>query len=320
MLVDALRYYLTAISPETKDSEFTWKGFQDSVNNELVAIFGNFVNRTFVLMHKLCKGKVPTLHADSLDATDNKVFEEILNTKQKIENLLEQYKFRDALFEVIDLARKGNKYLQEKEPWKKVSSEELPTTSDRKSIDNTLHICLQLTANLSIFINPFLPSTAQKMIRLMKVVDKMLGWENAGKPKLLSIGYSLRAPELLFRKIEDEEVMMQVEKLKAASNHLEKNNKVTNMEESKSEISNLKSEIIYDDFAKLDLRVGTIVSAEKVEKADKLLKLEVDLGFEKELLFQGLPYILNLKILLVNRWWLWPIWLQEKCVALKAME
>jgi len=301
MLVDALRYYLTAISPETKDSEFTWKGFQDSVNNELVAIFGNFVNRTFVLMHKLCKGKVPTLHADSLDATDNKVFEEILNTKQKIENLLEQYKFRDALFEVIDLARKGNKYLQEKEPWIVAKKrEELQKVSPPAgggdpiaiglgaSIDNTLHICLQLTANLSIFINPFLPSTAQKMIRLMKVVDKMLEWENAGKPKLLSIGYSLRAPELLFRKIEDEEVMMQVEKLKAAINTLEKNNKVTNMEEPKSEISNLKSEIVYDDFAKLDLKVGTILSAEKVEKADKLLKLEVDLGFEKRIVVSGI--------------------------------
>ncbi|MEJ7822334.1 MAG: methionine--tRNA ligase, partial [Chitinophagaceae bacterium] len=301
MLVDALRYYLTAISPETKDSEFTWRGFQDSVNNELVAILGNFVNRTFVLMHKLCKGKVPTLHADSLDATDNKVFEEILNTKQKIENLLEQYKFRDALFEVIDLARKGNKYLQEKEPWKKVSSDELPTTSDRKSIDNTLHICLQLTANLSIFINPFLPSTAQKMIRLMKVVDKMLEWENAGKPKLLSIGYSLRAPELLFRKIEDEEVKRQAEKLQAASGKLENKNinsqKMVEKNETKasSEVSpkggdleGAKSEIIYDDFAKLDLRVGTIVSAEKVEKTDKLLKLEVDLSFEKRIVVSGI--------------------------------
>ncbi|MBA3673546.1 MAG: methionine--tRNA ligase, partial [Chitinophagaceae bacterium] len=223
---DVLRYVLCANAPETKDNDFTWKDFQDKTNGELVAIFGNFVNRTFVLMHKLCKGKVPKLHEEILDVTDKKMLSEFELTKSNIENLLEQYKFRDALFEVIDLARKGNKYLQEKEPWKKASSDKLQVTSEENQnlIDNALHVCLQLTANLAIFINPFLPVTSGKMIHMMKVVDKMLEWENAGKTKLLSVGYTLRAPELLFRKIEDEEVKRQVVKLQAASGNLQNKN------------------------------------------------------------------------------------------------
>src|SRR6185436_9611446 len=153
------------------------------------------------------------------------MMQEFSNTKLKIEKLLDQYKFRDALFEVIDLARKGNRYLQEKEPWKKASelerlalggkdhSSQSAADNLQKGIDNSLHICLQLMANLAIFINPFLPFTAKKMIHMMKVVDKMLDWKNAGKTKLLSIGYSLRPPELLFRKIEDAEIALQIEKL-----------------------------------------------------------------------------------------------------------
>ena len=286
MMVDALRYYLTAIAPETKDSEFTWKGFQDAVNSELVSIFGNFVNRAFVLMHKLCKGKVPPLHVDVLDEKDKQLFEEIQTTKTKIENLIESYKFRDALYEVIDLARKGNKYLQEKEPWKKVSAEGT-TEEDQKLIDNCLHVCLQLTANLAVFINPFLPNTSKKMLSMMKVVDKMLEWENAGKTKLLSVGYSLREPQLLFRKIEDTEVAEQIEKLKVKSKMMEENKATTDNGQPTTEVQ-LKPEIQFDDFAKLDLRVATILSAEKVAKADKLLKLEVDLGFEKRTIVSGI--------------------------------
>ena len=215
-MVDALRYYLTAIAPETKDSEFTWKGFQDAVKGELVDVFGNFVNRAFVLMHKLCKGKVPPLHADVLDDADKNLLKEISKTKANIENLIEGYKFRDALYEVIDLARKGNKYMQDKQPW--IVAKTLEANPEgQKLIDNCLHICLQLTANLAVFINPFLPFAAKKMCYMMKVVDKMLDWENAGKPNLLSVGYSLREPQLLFRKIEDTEVAEQVEKLKIKS-------------------------------------------------------------------------------------------------------
>ncbi len=335
-MVDALRYYLTAIAPETKDSEFTWKGFQDAVKGELVDVFGNFVNRAFVLMHKLCNGKVPPLHTDILDDADKALFAEIAKSKTTIENLIESYKFRDAQYEVIDLARKGNKYMQDKQPWIVAKSLAFPNPSEggaldpansgqlsdltgsenppsggrgaaQKQIDNCLHICLQLTANLAVFINPFLPFAARKMCYMMKVVDKMLDWENAGKPKLLSVGYSLREPQLLFRKIEDTEVAEQVEKLKIKSAKIkmeaspnpseggalkpansEKLSKVAESVPAPSEGGGAKPEIVFEDFAKIDFKVGTILSAEKVAKADKLLKLEVDLGFEKRTIVSGI--------------------------------
>ncbi|HSC54901.1 MAG TPA: methionine--tRNA ligase [Phnomibacter sp.] len=294
---DVLRYYLTTIAPETKDSDFTWKGFQDANNSELVSIFGNYVNRTWVLMHKLCGGKVPPLHADAMDDEDRNMFAEIAATKNKIEQLLEQYKFRDALFEVIDLARKGNGYMQKKEPWikAKVLADDLlagkgglatpEQVAARESIDITMHICLQLCANLAIFINPFLPTTARKMMSMMKVVEKMLDWENAGKQKLLSTGYSLRPPELLFRKIEDAEIERQIEKLKGGK---PAEVPAAAPEAPAKETAPVKPEIVFDDFTKIDLRVGTIVTAEKVEKADKLLKLSVDLGFETRTIVSGI--------------------------------
>jgi methionyl-tRNA synthetase len=287
---DVLRYVLCANAPETKDNDFTWKDFQDRNNSELVSIFGNFVNRTWVLMHKLCGGKVPKLHEDILDDKDRTLIEDIRKAKEKIETLLEEYKFRDALFEVIDLSRKGNKYMQEKEPWivaKKLAED----GAAQKSIDNCLHLCLQLTANLAILINPFLPNTAQKMIGMMKVVDKMLEWNNAGKIKLLSVGYSLREPQLLFRKIEDAEIAAQVEKLKSGlvktiAPTMEETQKPA--EEIQPIITTIKPEIQFDDFAKIDLKVGTILSAEKVEKADKLLKLQLDMGFEIRTVVSGI--------------------------------
>jgi methionyl-tRNA synthetase len=297
LLADALRYYLTTILPETKDSEFTWKGFQDAVNSELVAIFGNFVNRTFVLMHKLTNGKVPKFHNDIVDDKDSALIREIEVSRQKLESLLEEYKFREALFAVIDLARSGNKYLQEKEPWIKAKTTD---GKAQKEIENCLHICLQLCANLAILINPFLPNTARKMSHMMKVVDKMLDWENAGKTKLLSVGYSLRAPELLFRKIEDAEVQFQVEKLKKGLERSKMENKKQSPvpaqaqdKEANRKEEDLRSEIQYEDFAKLDLRIGTISAAEKVEKADKLLKLQVDLGFETRTIVSGIAQHFN---------------------------
>lgn len=286
---DVLRYVLCANAPETKDNDFTWKDFQDRNNSELVSIFGNFVNRTWVLMHKLCGGKVPKLHDDILDEKDKGLIVTIQNSKIKIQNYLEEYKFRDALFEVIDLSRTGNKYMQEKEPWI-VAKQLADNPAAQKSIDNCLHLCLQLTANLTILINPFLPTTAKKMLGMMKVVDKMLDWGNAGSVKLLSVGYSLREPQLLFRKIEDEEITVQIAKLKSG---LVKSTE-TKMEESKKSESSVnppsegKETIVYDDFAKIDLKVGTIVSAEKVEKADKLLKLQVDMGFETRTIVSGI--------------------------------
>ena len=287
-MADVLRYYLTQIAPETKDSEFMWKGFQDANNSELVSIFGNFVNRTFVLMHKLCKGKVPPYHTVVADELDAQTIVEIKQTKEKVEQLLEAYRFREALFEVINLARIGNQYMQKKEPW--ILAKKLEAQPEvQQLIDNCLHICLQLTANLAILINPFLPFTAKKMLHMMKVVEKMLNWENAGSMKLLSVGYPLRPPELLFRKIEDDEINAQIEKLKSASATKEApavNTKQMTPEQSAT--GNQKSAIVFDDFAKIDLRVGTIVSAEKVEKADKLLKLQVDLGFETRTIVSGI--------------------------------
>jgi methionyl-tRNA synthetase len=282
--VDMLRYYLTQIAPESKDSEFTWKGFQDSVNSELVSIFGNYVNRTFVLMHKLCKGKVPAFHTAVADEKDLQIQQDIQQAKVIVEQALEGYKFREALFAVIDLARKGNRYMQDKEPW--IVAKQLAEHPDKQElIDNCMFNCLQLTANLAILINPFLPSTAKKMCQMMKVVDKMLDWENAGSLKLLSVGYSLREPQLLFRKIEDEEISIQLEKLKAG---LTVNPSNENEEKSEKITEPLKAEIQFDDFAKIDLRTGVILSAQKVPKADKLLQLEVDLGFEKRTILSGI--------------------------------
>ncbi|MEE6187133.1 methionine--tRNA ligase [Niabella digestorum] len=283
---DVLRYVLCANAPENKDNDFTWKDFQDRNNNELAAIFGNFVNRTFVLMHKLCGGKVPKLHTNILDVLDRQLIADIEAAKAKVENALEGFRFRDALYEVIDLSRKGNKYMQEKEPWQ-VVKKVAENPEAQKSIDNCLHLCLQLTANLAILINPFLPATAKKMLHMMKVVDRILDWENAGKINLLSVGYALRAPEILFRKIEDAEIQAQIEKLRAGSVAAEAAQKVA-VATPVSSTPAVKPVIQYDDFAKLDLRTGTIVAAEKVEKADKLLKLEIDLGFEKRTIVSGI--------------------------------
>ncbi|MEO7922632.1 MAG: methionine--tRNA ligase [Chitinophagaceae bacterium] len=288
---DVLRYVLCANAPETKDNDFTWKDFQDRNNSELVSIFGNFVNRTFVLMHKLCGGKVPKLHEELLDDNDKNLIADIENTKAAVQSALEFFRFRDGLFQVIDLSRKGNQYLQKKEPWikaKLTTTEGPPSIAAQQSIDNTLHLCLQLCANLAVFINPFLPSTAKKMLHMMKVVDKMLDWENAGKLKLLSTGYSLREPQLLFRKIEDEEITQQVEKLKAGLVKAESGNSMDSTSTPQPSTINIKPMIQYDDFAKLELKAGTVTACEKVEKADKLLKLEIDLGTEKRTIVSGI--------------------------------
>ncbi|HXD76977.1 MAG TPA: methionine--tRNA ligase [Puia sp.] len=312
-LADSLRYYLSTIAPETKDSEFTWKGFQNANNSELVNKFGNFVNRTFVLMHRLCHGKVPPLHSAALDPADRDMIAAVEATPVRVTALLEEYRFREALFEVIMLSDVANKYLQKKEPW--ILARTLADhPENQRSIDNCLHICLQVTANLAILIHPFLPFTAKRMLHMMKVVEKMLEWENAGKMKLLSVGYSLRAPELLFRQIEDAEVGEQLAKLKAASaaraatasgtpgastgttgpnaNSTGPNAKPSGPNAGASAVppvpDPVKPRIEFDDFAKLDLRVATILAAEKVEKADKLLRLTVDLGSEQRTIVSGI--------------------------------
>ena len=271
---DSMRYTLCSNMPETKDNDFTWKDFQDRNNNELVAILGNFVNRAFVLMHKLCNGKVPAFHLDQKDEKDDALFEKIVQTKKDIETSIENYRFREGLFSVIDLARKGNIYLQDKEPWKK--------GDDQIAIDNCIHMCLQLTANLAIFMNPFLPFTAQKLCKMMKVVDRMLAWEHGGSLKLLQKGYPLNPPALLFRKIEDEEIALQKEKLSKGSQQ------ATSSQSQVTPTASLKETISFEDFDKIDIRVATITAAEKVAKADKLLKLTLDLGFETRTVVSGI--------------------------------
>ena len=297
---DALRYVLCANAPETKDNDFTWKEFQDRVNNELSAVLGNFENRVFVLVHKLCKGRVPPVDPAFITEADKALMIEIGHAKLRVQNALEQYKFRDGLSEVMDLARKGNKYLQDNAPWSLSKTPELQI-ENQKRIDICLHICLQLTANLAILLNPFLPYTANKMCRKMKVVERMLDWENAGRMDLLKTNYPMRPPELLFRKIEDAEVAEQVDKLNASLTGPPATNpapKPMTPEQTKdtpvaaapeaTAAPAEKPQITIDEFSKMDLRVGTILKAEKVEKADKLLKLELDMGNEIRTVVSGI--------------------------------
>ena len=297
---DVLRYVLCANAPETKDNDFTWKDFQDRNNSELVSIFGNFVNRTWVLMHKLCGGKVPKLHESLLDEKDRALIRAIAAAPDNVGSCIESFHFRDALYAVMDLARTGNKYMQEKEPWilarktapgaEGISSEE--ALAAQQAIDNCMHLCLQLTANLSILIHPFLPSTAIKMLHMMKVVDKMLDWENAGRLDLLRVGYSLREPQLLFRKIEDAEIAAQIEKLHSGQVRPGGTQNAASVQPTSKAAETAQAEqkplIGYEDFSKLHLLTGTIVAAEKVEKADKLLKLQVDMGNEVRTIVSGI--------------------------------
>jgi methionyl-tRNA synthetase len=293
---DILRYVLCANAPETKDNDFTWKDFQTRNNSELVDKLGNYINRVMVLTHKLCAGKVPKWHESVADEQDKNLVEEIRLAKVKVENNIESYKFRDGLFEIIELSRKGNVYLQEKAPWKEASAMEKGILNDEEKImaqqriDNCLYLALQLTANLAILSNPFIPFTAKKICSLVKVVERILDWENAGKIDLLKMGYALRPPELLFRKIEDSEIEAQMNKLKeglVASTQAQEAAKPEAVQH-EDKMQELKPEISIDDFNKIDLRSGTIISAKKVEKADKLLQLEIDLGFEKRTVLSGI--------------------------------
>ncbi|MGH2644764.1 MAG: class I tRNA ligase family protein, partial [Chitinophagaceae bacterium] len=313
---DALRYVLCANMPENKDNDFTWKDFQERNNNELVAILGNFVNRTMVLMHKLTNGKVPFFHPELSDERDKNIVEALTKNKKGIEDSLENFHFRDALSAVIDVAREGNKYMQERAPWLLSKTPEMQA-QHQKEIDNCIHVCLQLTANLAIMTNPFLPFTAKKICHMLKVVDRMLEWENAGSMHLVRPGYSLRAPELLFPKVDDEQVKAQVEKLEAGAALRKAQNNSSKIEEDqqkkspvsednevvtgghshpldslitglKSQFPEIKPEIEIDDFAKLDLRVGKVLAAEAVEKTDKLLKLTIDIGVEQRTVVSGI--------------------------------
>lgn len=265
---DVLRYVLTATAPETKDNDFTWKDFQARNNNELVAILGNFINRVTVLTHKYFAGKVPMLM--EITPQDQAVIDELATYPDKIAASIENYRFREALTEVMNVARLGNKYLADTEPWKVIKTDE-----DR--VRTILNISLQIAANLQILIEPFLPFTADKLMKMLNYGGNQ--WEDAGKMNLLVRGHQLNEPVLLFSKIEDEEVQAQIDKLN--------NSKAENIAANKTVVP-AKENIQFDDFGAMDIRVATITAAEKVEKTKKLLKLTVNTGLDERTVVSGI--------------------------------
>jgi methionyl-tRNA synthetase len=269
---DVLRYTLTANAPETKDNDFTWKDFQARNNNELVAIFGNFINRVTVLTHKYYNGLVPK--AGSFAAIDKRTLSAVKDFPTTITNSLERYRFREASQELMNLARLGNKYLADEEPWKVIKTDEDRT----KTI---MFVALQIATALAILSEPFLPFTSQKLKRILNLssVDDSSWIEVSKKETLLKAGHLINASELLFRKVEDAEIEQQLVKLEATKKANEQSHKTMAVQ---------KETITYEDFSKLDMRVGTITSAEKMPKADKLLVLKVDTGLDTRTIVSGI--------------------------------
>ncbi len=265
---DVLRYVLTANAPETKDNDFTWKDFQARNNNELVAILGNFVNRALVLTHKYYDGCVPA--CDRLTENDQSTLSELAGTKEKLQNALDTYHFREALFEAMNVARIGNKYIAEEEPWKIVKT-------DEERVKTIMNICLQITANCTIALEAFLPFSMKKLRTILNMNAWV--WDDLGKADLLSPGHMINKAELLFEKIEDEAIEAQIQKLL--------NTKTANEVDS-YKVKPAKTNIVFDDFAKMDIRVGTVLEAEKVAKTKKLMKLLIDTGIEKRTLVSGI--------------------------------
>ena len=265
---DVLRYVLCANAPETKDNDFTWKDFQARNNNELVAILGNFVNRALVLTQKYYEGVVPA--AGELTDYDRETLAEMPKIRKALEENIEGYRFREALKEAMNLARLGNKYLADTEPWKVVKT-------DPERVKTILNIALQITAELSIAIEPFMPFSAAKIIKMLNI--EKLDWERLGDAEVLPAGHVIGKAELLFEKIEDSVVEAQVAKLQAT--------KAAN-EAAAKEAEPQKAECSFDDFQKMDIRVSTIVAAEKVAKTKKLLKLTVDTGIDTREIVSGI--------------------------------
>ena len=260
---DVLRYVLTANAPETKDNNFTWKDFQDRNNNELVAVYGNFVNRALQLTKKYWGGVVPA--CGELQEVDKTALAEFKDVKQKVEALLDQFKFRDAQFEAMNLARIGNRYITECEPWK-------VWKQDPKRCETILNICLQLTANLAIAFEPFLPFSSKKLREMLNM--ESFEWDQLGSTDLLSAGHQLGEPALLFEKIEDDVIQKQLDKLEATK----KANEALNNSQSAISPQPIKDTVSFDDFEKLDIRVGLIKDCQKVKKSKKLLQFTIDDG------------------------------------------
>ncbi|WP_345235379.1 methionine--tRNA ligase [Hymenobacter saemangeumensis] len=265
---DVLRYVLCANAPENKDNDFTWKDFQARNNNELVATLGNFVNRAAVLTHKFFEGKVPA--AGEFTEQDQETLNQVYAFPAKIGELIENYRFRDALAEVLNVARLGNKYLADTQPWHLIKT-------DAARTGTVLHVSLQIAAALAPLLEPFLPASAQKLAAMLNL--ELGNWATAARPGILAAGHELREPALLFAKIEDTTVEAQVQKLLDTK----KANQLAN-----APVTAAKENVSFEDFAKMDLRIGTIVAAEKVAKTKKLLKLTVDTGLDQRTIVSGI--------------------------------
>jgi methionyl-tRNA synthetase len=264
---DVLRYTLCANAPESKDNDFTWKDFQARNNNELVAIFGNFVNRTLVLTHKYYEGKVP--ETSSYTKEDLLLLEELAAAPQKIASSIEQFRFREAISEWMNVARMGNKYLAENEPWKLIKTNE-------ERVKTIMNIALQITCNLAILAEPFLPFTSLKLFGLLNI--NSLKWPSAKQTSNMPAGHVINKDELLFSKVEDAEVQAQLDKLEQS--------KMENA--ANAPLKQILPETSFDEFSKMDIRTATILEAEAVPKTDKLLKLLLDTGIDKRTVVSGI--------------------------------
>lgn len=265
---DVLRYVLTANAPEAKDNDFTWKDFQTRNNNELVAVLGNFVNRTLVLTQKYFEGKCPEI--GQLTDYDHAALTEITAIKSRVSQSLEAFRIREALNEAMSLARLGNKYLAETEPWKLYAT-------DPQRVATILHVSLQITANLSILLDPFLPFSMKKLRGYLNINE--MPWSTIGSTQLIAVGHQMEKPGLLFEKIEDAQVEFQVNKLLETKKANEAKNR---------NIAPAKSAITYDDFSAMDIRTATILEAEKVPKTQKLMKLKLDTGLDIRTVVSGI--------------------------------
>ena len=272
---DVLRYALTANAPETKDNDFTWKDFQARNNNELVAIFGNFINRVAVLTQKYYEGVIPA--AGELNDIDTETLRQITELTEKIEQSLERYRFREAQQELMNMARLGNKYLADEEPWKLIKT-------DPERVKTVMYVALQIATALAVASEPFLPFTSKKLKRMLQLGT--ITWESlkTNPTELLKAGHRIGTAELLFEKIEDAAIEKQLQRLE--------NTKLANQQEAQANtevtVAPQKELISYDDFAKMDIRIGTILEAEKMPKADKLLVLKVDTGIDKRTIVSGI--------------------------------
>ena len=267
---DVLRYVLCANAPETKDNDFTWKDFQSRNNSELVAVLGNFVNRALVLTKKYYDGVVPA--CGQMTDYDKATIDELQKIKASLERNIETYHFREALKDAMAYSRIGNKYLADTEPWKVVKT-------DPERVKTILNIALQITANTAIAIEPFMPFSAEKMLKMLAV--EKFGWEQLGSMELIAAGHTIGQAELLFEKIEDDVIQKQLDKLEAARRAKLEAEAAQNVTEQKAEVS-------FDDFQKMDIRVSTILAAEKVAKTKKLLKLSIDTGIDKRTIVSGI--------------------------------